>query len=109
MIFEKEIQDFLQSFVREFLTSVEHDVSSRIDAIMQNKIVRPLDLLGRRLMYGITAAIAVSLGIVAIALSILVFLFKIIPWEIALAAVGIVLLAIGVVFSSKMAAVKQRP
>ncbi|MFC2154563.1 hypothetical protein ACFLRC_03665 [Candidatus Altiarchaeota archaeon] len=106
MAFEKEILDFLGSFSKDFLTSLESDVSDRVNRIIQTKIVKPIDLLGRRLMFGLTAAIAVSLGIVAIAASILIFLFKIIPWEVAFALVGVLLLAIGVVFSSKMASLK---
>ncbi|MFH1722148.1 MAG: hypothetical protein ABH950_06050 [Candidatus Altiarchaeota archaeon] len=110
MVFEKEIKDFLQSFVKEFFTSVETDVSDRISRIIQTKIVKPLDRLGRRLMYGFTAAIMVSLGIVAVALSVLVFLYYILtPGHLALAfaVVGVLLLIAGVVFSSKMASLNE--
>ena len=104
MTIQKEILGMLASFSKEFLTTLEADVEDRVQKIMKEKIIKPLDFFRQRLMYSMTAAVTVTLGIICIALSMLIFAWKMLYdyFEIIFAGVGVLLLLVGVLFSYKL-------
>jgi len=104
-MFEKELAKYFIDIVKDGIQDVEKDIEARIAQIMRTKILTPIDLVRRQLMFAVPTVLLISAGLLFIVAGITALAIQTIPIWVSLLMGGGVMIVLGAFFAFKLATI----
>jgi len=103
---EKEVVKYAVELLREAMVGVEDELEKKITKMIHKRIIEPLDLLRQRIMFGFTATLLLSFGLLSLALGLVVLIMQTVSLWQSLLLGGVILSILGAFFFMKMMSLK---
>ncbi len=99
----KKTEDSAKShgFFKETISLIESHFEKEVSQVVEYKLLRMLDTLKKRIMYGISATVILSFGFIFISVGVVMWLAERLPSWAAYWVIGIILLLSGIILMDK--------